>query len=467
MDSGIRMPVTELAPLLGGRLHPAGAALDGVIDGVSSDSRTLTRGALFIALRGPRFDGHEHLATAADAGAAAALVDHGLDHSLPQVVVDDTRLALGRLAAAWRRRCAVPTVAVTGSNGKTTVKEMLAAILSRRGPTLATQGNLNNDIGLPLTLLRLTPEHRYAVAEMGANHPGEIAYLSDIAAPDVALVNNAGPAHLEGFGDVAGVALAKGEIFNGLTADGIAVFNGDDAHAGTWRALANAGAHRCIEFGLGASAEVTATAIDGSRWVLETPLGRIDVRLPLAGRHNLMNALAAAAVATALDIPLADIAAGLEAVAPVRGRLNPRPARAGATVLDDSYNANPASLDAALQVLADRPGRHILVLGDLGELGPESEAIHADIGARAREQGVDALYACGELSRRSALAFGRGGHHYAEVAALLRALEAELAAGVSVLVKGSRSAGMERVADALVVAPTKIATATAEHELED
>jgi UDP-N-acetylmuramoyl-tripeptide--D-alanyl-D-alanine ligase len=385
-------------------------------------------------------------------GAVAALVSVSSDDSsLPQVLVDDTRLALGHLAAAWRRQCPAQVVAITGSNGKTTVKEMTAAILSAEGPTLATRGNFNNDIGLPLTLLRLTPKHRYAVVEMGANHPCEIAALSAIGRPDVAVVNNAGPAHLEGFGDIAGVARAKGEIFAGLRDDGIAIVNGDDRYAETWCDLA--GHRRHLRFGIGTQgtvpADIRATDIDGSAFTLHTPSGDARVELPLPGRHNISNALAAAAAAHALGLGIEAIVAGLQRVEPVTGRLNVTVLGNGATLIDDTYNANPASVDAALAVLVERPGRHILVLGDLAELGPDTDSIHREIGAKARQLGIDALYSSGPASRLSSEAFGTGGQHFDSAEDLATALWAKLDTNTSVLVKGSRSAAMERVANEL------------------
>jgi len=465
MSEGIQMPLQQVADILAAELVGGGlnGALNGAgngsttIHGVSSDTRTIEPGALFVALSGPNFDGHDHLDAAQAAGAAAALVSKppkaGHTTTLPCVLVDDTLNALGQLAAAWRRQCALPTVAITGSNGKTSVKEMLATILGAAGPTLYTHGNLNNHIGLPLTLLRISPEHRYAVVEMGANHPGEIAALTAIAAPDVAIVNNAGPAHLEGFGDVAGVARAKAEIWQGLGSNGVAIFNADDTHAPLWREL-SAG-HQQLGFGIDAAqADVRATDIDGQHFTLRTPLGSATVNLPLPGRHNILNALAAAAAATALGIDITDIAAGLQQVKPVSGRLKISSAINGSTLIDDSYNANPASLDAALAVLQQRPGLHILVLGDLAELGPDAEQIHQRIGQQARTHGVDALYASGPLSHHSVVAFGDDGHHFDDINTLVTALRPRLSTEVSVLIKGSRSAGMERVSEALMASPT-------------
>ncbi|HEX9801968.1 MAG TPA: UDP-N-acetylmuramoyl-tripeptide--D-alanyl-D-alanine ligase, partial [Gammaproteobacteria bacterium] len=377
-------------------------------------------------------------------------VERPLPLAIPQLVVDDSRLALGRLAAAWRRELQTVLVGVTGSNGKTTVKEMCAAILSRAGTTLSTRGNLNNDIGLPLTLLRLSPDHRYGVIEMGANHPGEIAYLTKLAAPQVAIITNAAPAHLEGFGDVEGVARAKGEIFAGLSEEGVAVLNADDDFAALWQQLS--GSHRTLRFGLTRSADVGARGlgdVHGSELEVLTPLGGFHLDLPLPGRHNIMNALAAVCAALALNIEFEDIVAGLESLAAVKGRLTTRTGRNGATILDDSYNANPASLHAGLQVLAGCGGRRLLALGDMGELGENAEALHRQAGRQARELDIDGLYATGNLSRHASEAYGEGGHFYEQQQQLIEALLPQMSKEVTVLVKGSRSSRMERVVEAL------------------
>jgi UDP-N-acetylmuramoyl-tripeptide--D-alanyl-D-alanine ligase len=443
---GIRTQLTTAAAWLEATLHGANVAFHGV----STDSRTLDEGMLFVALKGPRFDGHDHLAAAQAAGAAAALVDHPLDIELPQIVVADTRLALGRLAAAWRRELATPLVAVTGSNGKTTVKEMCAAVCAQAGNTLATQGNLNNDIGVPLTLLRLTPQHDYGVIEMGANHPGEIAYLTGLVRPQVAIITNAGSAHLEGFGSIEGVAKAKGEIYQGLSGNGVAVINADDAYAGLWRELSSG--HRTLTFGLAKPADIGARGlgdVHGSELEMLTPLGNFHLELPLPGRHNIMNALAAVAAGIALGIDLEPIAAGLGGLAPVAGRLMTREGIHGATVIDDSYNANPASLHAGLEVLAGCDGQRYLALGDMGELGEGGEALHRQAGADARAMGVERLYATGELSRHACEAFGDNGFYFEQQQQLIEALLPELNDQVTVLVKGSRSSHMERVVEAL------------------
>jgi UDP-N-acetylmuramoyl-tripeptide--D-alanyl-D-alanine ligase len=459
LEGGMRL--SGLAHIVGGELRGA----DCRFDAVGTDTRTLGAGALFIALRGPNFDAHDFIADAAARGAAAALVERDVAAALPLVHVADTRRALGRLAAAWRDRFDIPVAAVTGSNGKTTVKGMLASILTARGPCLSTRGNLNNDIGVPLTLLELRREHRSAVIEMGANHPGDIDYLTHLARPTVAVITNAAPAHLAGFRDVAGVARAKGEIFSGLSADGTAVINSDDAHAGLWRALA--APHRIVSFGLAHAADVTARDLRGNAdlgwsFLLVTPAGEAAVDLKLCGRHNVMNALAAAAVALAAGMDAAAIARGLAAMRAVERRLQVKHGPGGARIIDDTYNANPGSVEAALEVLAaGGSGVKILVLGDMGELGDDGRALHEQVGRRARAAGVDRLYAVGELAGAAAAAFGTGAGHFPTQQALIEVLRQDLTAGAdtaTVLIKGSRSMRMERVVDAVTdtaVAPAR------------
>ncbi|MGE0370527.1 MAG: UDP-N-acetylmuramoyl-tripeptide--D-alanyl-D-alanine ligase [Gammaproteobacteria bacterium] len=449
------MMLSELARLVGGELRGA----DRRFDAVGTDTRTLGAGTLFVALRGGNFDAHEFLAAAAARGAVAALVERDGAAGLPVVRVADTRVALGRLARAWRDRFAIPLVAVTGSNGKTTVKGMLAAILGVRGSCLSTRGNLNNDIGVPLTLLNLRSDNRSAVIEMGANHPGDIEYLTGLARPTVALITNAAPAHLAGFGDITGVARAKGEIFSGLFPDGFAVINADDPREGLWRVMA--APHRIVSFGLRYAADVTArdlhlNAALGCSFTLATPAGEAAVELALSGRHNVMNALAAAAAAYAAGASMADIVHGLEAMRAVDGRLQLKRGIGAARVIDDTYNANPGSVKAALEVLAvsGAGGDRILVLGDMGELGNAGQALHEQVGRQARAIGVTRVYAVGELARTVAGAFGKGAAHFPDQDALIAALRADLAAvaqaPVTVLVKGSRSMRMERVVDAII-----------------
>ncbi len=440
------LSLREAARLLEAEVSPG---VDGVFATVGTDSRRLPADALFVALNGPNFDGHDFIAAARQQGACAALVSRWVTTDpLPQLRVADTRLALGRLAASWRTRFTGPLIALTGSNGKTTLKEMLAAILRRRGSTLATEGNLNNDIGVPLTLLRLNAEHGYAVIEMGANHHGEIAYLTGLARPDVAIVNNAGPCHLEGFGDVAGVARAKGEIFQGLSATGVAIVNRDDPHADDWIGL-NPG-RRIVDFGLDRPAAVSARVLDAAinRFHLIVPAGETEICLPLPGRHNIRNALAAAAGALAAGATLDDIRQGLESLHDVGGRLQRLRGRHGGTVIHDAYNANPASLAAALHTVGAGPGRKWLVLGDMRELGPVASELHAQSGQEARTTGFERLYALGEHSRAAAAAFGEGGQHFTDLEALMDALSRDLkrsAESPTILIKGSRGMRMERV----------------------
>lgn len=423
---------------------------------ISTDSRSLCHGDLFVALQGPNFDGHDYLDVAMQQGAAAALVSQETGHCLPQLLVADTRLALGQLGALWRDASHAKLIAITGSNGKTTVKEMLAAILQGQGSVLATRGNLNNDIGLPLTLCGLEDQD-YAVVELGANHAGEIDYLTRIARPDVALLNNAGRAHLAGFGSLEGVARAKAEIMNGLGDDGVFVFNGDDHYAPLWRELAVG--HRTLSFGLKGSADVhSAESAAPLQWdehgfcvcfEVQTPVGEFSARLALAGEHNRMNALAATAAAIALDVPMAQIAEGLAAMRPVAGRLCPLRGVSDGRVVDDSYNANPDSVAAAIAVLAAAPGRRTLVLGDLAELGRGASGLHAELGERARVAGIERLFACGELSGVAVRSFGAGGRHFTDQQSLIDDLLESLGAEDSVLVKGSRSARMDRVVCAI------------------
>ncbi|MEK7303731.1 MAG: UDP-N-acetylmuramoyl-tripeptide--D-alanyl-D-alanine ligase [Pseudomonadota bacterium] len=441
------MTLSATATVLQGSLH----GKDAEYSGVSTDTRTLVRGDLFVALVGPNFDGHEFVDAAAGKGAIGALVSRHLDAEIASVHVADTRLGLGQLAAHWRRQFQIPVIAVTGSNGKTTVKNMIAAILNVAGPTLATQGNLNNDIGVPLTLLRLRQGDKYAVIEMGMNHPGEIDYLTKLARPTIALINNAAAAHLAGLGSVEAVARAKGEIYAGLAADGIAVINIDDAYADLWRK--QAASHRVITFGLEQTADVSAEfELDagGSTIHLKTPHGGINMRLSLLGRHNVMNALAASSASLAAGVSLADIQAGLEKLKSVSGRLEVRRGLNGARVLDDTYNANPGSLAAGVEVLKAASGERVLVLGDMGELGDAARDIHRRVGLLAKSLGIEHLYAVGELTPDAVEAFGKGAQHFASHEALIENLRASLHGDMTVLVKGSRLMKMERVVAGIV-----------------
>lgn len=441
----------ELAQQVGGELHGA----DAPFEGVSTDTRTIGRGMLFVALKGPRFDGVDYLDTALAAGAAGALVQRGADAALPQVIVADARMALGRHARAWRRNFQIPMVAVTGSNGKTTVKEMIAAILGRRGPAHSTRGNLNNDVGVPLTLTALAPEHRAAVIEVGTNHPGEIAYLAHLASPTIAVVTNAGPAHLQGFGTVAAVAREKGALYTALPADGVAIINADDPHAGLWQVMADKrrailfGTHRTAAFRVSDVVQRIVEERLELQFSLHCPLGDLRLRVPLPGPHNALNAACSAAAAWAAGASAQEISDGLATLRTVGGRLQVRAARNGARMIDDSYNANPGSMDAAISCLAALPEPRWLVIGDMAELGDTQRALHAAVGELARQAGITRLYATGPLSRAATDAFGAGAQWFEDVDALIAALALELSASVTVLVKASRSARLERVVEAL------------------
>ena len=400
-------------------------------DGVSTDTRTIREGELFVALEGPNFDGRDYIGTARDKGAAGAVVNTLVDNAaaeIPQIVVGDSRRALGQLGSAWRDQLAVTVIGITGSNGKTTLKEMTAACLSGSASTLATMGNLNNDIGMPLMLTRIEKGHRFAVLEMGANHVGEIAYLTAIARPDIVAITNAGEAHLEGFGSVDGIARGKGEILCGDYRPGIAVLNADDHYFEYWSTLVED--TRRISFGIDEPADVYATEIasvdGGSEFRLCVPGGEADVALPIAGRHNVRNACAAAAIAIAAGMDVVDIKDALENVEPVAGRLCPVGGLSGATVYDDSYNANPLSVVAAAEFLATLNGENVLVLGDMFELGEDAPRFHKETGEKVRAAGVARLLATGGLSRSTVDGFGDGATWYRSVEALADALRDEL-----------------------------------------
>jgi len=442
------MLLSEIARLADGLMLGSDVA----VSAVDIDSRACADGALFVALRGERVDGHDFLSQARERGAAAALVERfvaGVD--LPQIKVADSVAALGAIAGALRSERQSTVLALTGSNGKTTVKTLLESILSGVAPTWANAGNRNNEIGMPLALIDEPADTRFAIYEMGAGQPGDIAYLAHIAAPQIALVNNIGPAHLERMGSLLGIAETKGAIYAALPADGIAVINADDAFA-LWFAQRAAG-RRLLRFGLEADADVRASqvrAVGGATsFRLHAPIGEIVIALPLTGRHNLRNALAAASMALAAGASLTDIAEGLARAQPVAGRQTLYRLASGAALIDDSYNANPGSMAAAIASLAEGGGERWLVLGDMRELGPQARELHAAVGREARAAGITALLTVGDLAAAASASFGPGGEHFADQAALIERLQSSLRAGVRCLVKGSRGSRMDRVVAAL------------------
>lgn len=453
MNTLTHMPDTprlsDLAAAASGQLHGEDCAFHGV----GIDTRRLSLGDVFFALHGERADGHAHVDQAAKLGATAAVVEHVSSTAIPQIEVSDTQQALQHAGAVWRALFDGPVVGITGSNGKTTVRRMLTAVLAERfGPVLASKGNFNNHLGVPLTLLCLRRSHASAVIEMGANHAGEIDMLAGLARPTVGVVTNAGDAHLEGFGSRDGVARAKGELYEQLDPGAIAIINADDAYAEQW---ADTATHcRRLYFSLdGQAADISAHDIElageGSTFVLVTPNGGATVNLALPGTHNIRNALAAAAAATALGMQAQDIAAGLAKTTPTAGRLAMLPAKFGARVVDDSYNANPVSLNVALDWLSQQPGPRWLVLGDMGELGDVTDQAHRDAGQQARNEGADRLWATGEKSRLAVDEFGHDGFWFADHEQLGQALLDALAETTFeppiVLIKGSRTAKMDRI----------------------
>jgi UDP-N-acetylmuramoyl-tripeptide--D-alanyl-D-alanine ligase len=447
----MKRTLQDAATAVGGQL----AGDDRPYGAVVTDSRTLKPGSLFVALRGPNFDGRDFVAAAAAQGAIGAIVEGAVSHALPQVVVPDALRALQALGSAWRNQFTLPVVAIAGSNGKTTVKEMTAAILSRMGVGLATHGNLNNHIGVPVTLMRLEASHRSAVVEMGANRIGDVAELVKIARPTVGLITNAGAEHLEGFGNLDGVAQGEGEMVSCLEPSATAIINADDAYAGYWRGVS--GTTRIHTFGVHASADFMAknplqTIERGefaTRFTLECPLGVRAVALKAGGMHNVGNALAAAAAAAAAGASLDAIALGLADFRAVPGRLQLKAGARDSWIIDDSYNANPSSVRAGLEVMRSLPGATWLVLGDMAELGEFAEDSHAHMGAYARDCGIKRLFALGAQSSRAVETFGSGGEWFADADSLTRRLQAELAPGVTVLIKGSRINRLERVVQAL------------------
>lgn len=444
--------LSEIATITSGQRYGE----DLTVSSLGIDTRSLQPGQLYIAIKGEFFDGNDFICQAQQAGAHAAIIHAGFHADIPHIVVADTRLALAQIAGAWRNKADVQVVGITGSNGKTTVKEMTAAILATAGNTLFTQGNLNNDIGVPLTLMRIQDTHRYAVIEMGANHPGEIAYTSRYSQADVVILNNAGAAHLQGFGSLDGVAQAKGEIIQTLKAEGIAVINYSDHYFNYWKGLA--GARKTLSFGLASKADIYPLDIHSeisnnvflTRFQLVCPQGQITIHLPLAGKHNVMNALAAAAAALALGLSLEQIAEGLARVKCVTGRLQPLIGRLGNIIIDDTYNANASSLKVGLDVLAGCLGRPWLVLGMFGELGEDSAKLHSALAPLIKASGVERVFAVGDDCRHTVAAFGIGASHYPDQQALIAALQQEITGTETILIKGSRAQHMENVVAALV-----------------
>ena len=426
---------------------------DVLVSSVGTDSRHIVDGQLFVAIKGEHFDGNTYAGAAIEKGAAAALVSDDAVVADPSILVGDTRHALGEIAHHWRKKFSFPVVAVTGSSGKTTVKEMIAAILTlAKGNVLATKGNLNNDIGMPLSLLNMRAEHTCAVIEMGMNHLDEIRYLTNIACPEVAVVNNAGTAHIGELGSRQAIAQAKGEVFEGLATDGVAIINANDDFADYWQSL-NQG-RKVLTFGLDANADVSAEYEmqgNSTHISVKTPTGTAQVQLRMLGKHNVMNALAATAVAVALGVSNKDVVQGLSQFSGVQGRLNLLAGLHGAAVLDDTYNANLDSMKAAVEVLAaQKASTHMFVMGDMGELGADAASMHIEVGAYAKQKGISTLYSFGDLSKLASEAFGEGGQHFNTLDSLVTTVEGQMGADVAVLVKGSRFMKMERVVNAII-----------------
>ena len=449
----ITTTLSWIASQIGGELQGE----DREIDAVSTDTRTIQSGALYLALTGPNFNGHRFVKQAEEAGARAVIASEKVRTSLPVIYVDDTKLALGALGAAVKREVAPKTIAITGSSGKTTVKEMCAAILARRGNVLATAGNFNNDIGVPLTLLRLESQHDYAVMELGANHLGEIAYTTELVKPDVATIVNAAASHLEGFGSLLGVARAKSEIFKGLDETGTAVINADSQFSEFWQGKLR---HtHTLTFSpeqqneADFSAEHIMIGLDGcASFNLVCPKGDVSVHLAIPGAHNVGNALLAAALTMQVGATLQDVCNGLMDMQQVAGRLNVKKLTSQVTLLDDTYNANVASVNAAIDTLASFSGVKLLILGDMQELGEKARYYHEQVGSKAREKGIDMLFTLGVLSQSASSVYGENGEHFSEINDLLAALEQRLLPeqrDICILVKGSRSSRMERVVEAI------------------
>jgi UDP-N-acetylmuramoyl-tripeptide--D-alanyl-D-alanine ligase len=450
----MKSTLAELQPWISGAVA-ANLVAGGAFDGVSTDSRQVAAGNLFVALRGERFDANDFLDEVAAAGAIAVIAERISDGlKVPALIVPDTRIALGEIASFWRKRFSMPVIGVTGSNGKTTVKEMIASILAAAFGNehyLATRGNLNNDIGVPLTVFRLNASYKAAVIELGMNHPGEIATLTAIAQPTVGLVNNAQREHQEFMESVEAVAKENGSVIAGLADDGIAVFPADDPFTGLWKSTA--GKRKTMSFGLSQDADVSGSFEArefGSDLQIAVGGRSFSVKLSAAGVHNVRNALAAAACTLAVGIRDDAIVRGLEAFAPVSGRLQRKTAKNGALVIDDTYNANPDSVRAAIDVLAQAAAPRVLVLGDMGEVGDEGPQFHVEIGAYAKERGIEHLLTLGELAQHASTAFGERAKHFADIEAINRVAEALVGPGTTALVKGSRFMKMERVVRHLV-----------------
>ncbi len=432
---------------------------DTIFTGISTDSRTLQKGDLYVAILGEKFNGHDFLKEAEMKGASAAIVSDSLvasNTTLPCLLVEDTVLALGFLARQYRAQFQIPIAAITGSCGKTSVKEMLARILSRRGPVLATRGNLNTEIGVPLSLLALNESHIAAVIEMGARKTGDIAYLMDIVKPTVSILTNAGVAHVEIFGSTEEIAKTKGEIFTHLAVNGIAIINQDDKYAQYWKGLLKN--QQCITFGFSKEANIHCENVEflpeGSRFEVKTPKGAINLVLKVAGKHNVENALCALSAALSMGASLDDIKQGLASFEPVAGRMQFKEGRRGIKIIDDTYNANPVSMRAALEVLSTYQGKKIFVMGDMLELGILSQDFHQNIGQAAKDLHIDLLLGIGNLTEFAVKAFGKGAKHFASKVDLLNtlatALPAESKEEITILVKGSRGMRMEEIVNALL-----------------
>lgn len=435
----MKLLLSEIASIAGGQL----LGEDVLVEGLSTDTRGLNTGELFVALIGDSFDPHELIEKGKAVNAAAVLVQRKVNAVTPQVIVENTYQALQDLAAAWRKRFSLPVVGVTGSNGKTSVKELIKEILSTQGNVLATAGNLNNHIGVPLTLSKLNEQHQYAVIEMGANHAGEIANLAKLAQPNIGVITNIGPAHLEGFGSIEGVARAKAELYANVNPNGVVVVNADEVFKDSW--TNEIGSRMRISFGVENLADVSGKAITEELIEISTPMGDFRVKSQLSGAHALLNILAATAVGLAIGIDLDDIKAGIENTQAVKGRLMRVEGLSGSRILDDTYNANPASLAAALDVQAKESGEHWLVLGDMGELGDESEFMHQKAGEIAKQFGVKRLFAYGPLTKHSVKAFGSGAQHYSSHTEIVTVLQQEISKDICVLVKGSRAMQLEKI----------------------